>query len=985
MSTSPVPSQLNVVLWVLQAKIEVDWARYVCVVNAETRRLDLFAGPKDEEATFSVPLRGRSCTLCQSGAVSADESGGESACTEVCNLEFHLSAPSADGAEARSAWSLLNRLPLLSSMGSTVGSSLAVERLGLRVDAAQGIDEYWFRAGTAGEANSWVAELCALCSDGAAEVTATQRDQESSLDGEEPACRAQCPEHREVVQQGRELRLGQALLIGSGWGVGAVQTLAAQSLALSWPIAGSRVPAIGTRPGDKTKGSDVPPALPPPPPPPPDVDVQGLDEFGLLEYLIEWAGRPGEFCDALCARLAALHATLHAKSVEQLLPALVNIAISSPAGESGRLESTLADIMAQDIHFAFTAVSAIEAAGVAQQPNELFSALSIGMGGEGAPGRDRIQGALDRLRLLAETAAVSGKRMGQAESAEELLQRASRLQLEQETRLRASYPTAAAWRDEAAGVQSDPEGGASGAFERWRLQVARRKAFFFEEHDLVDRLCSIANSLGTIPKGLPREQQLVAWLRDVNQALPNGCYIPLCSCATRHRVLCALVPEEAVVLSSFNHTPYLVLAEVIELDHAVSETLSVLCASDILRESLKEAGCTLDMLTTCIPTTDRDDAPVAKGLLQENSSHASNGEATNASDWCEAGGIKAIVGPGVCDAEEHNVQVPEMHSGLEEASHPSALVDGDLKVERGGDDAASLTGKALLARVFGEPWSVKTQRLRERSVFGNHPGWRLMSIIAKADHDLRQEQFAMLLLGRIKQLWAEQGLGLRLTTYGILATAPGAGLIEFVPDSVSLASLRKRHPGFTNLADFYRDAFGGPGSAAYMTAQDNFMRSTAAYSVCCYVLQLKDRHDGNILIQRDGGVVHVDFGFMMGRYMNEVVNVERAPFKLTQEYVDAMGGEHSACFLQYIALCIQGLKVLRTHSQDLLAMCRAMAVGSPLCCVAAARELQDLESRLCLDKSDKEMVDTFVALQSQALRSWSTTAYDRLQKILGVH
>ena len=62
-----------------------------------------------------------------------------------------------------------------------------------------------------------------------------------------------------------------------------------------------------------------------------------------------------------------------------------------------------------------------------------------------------------------------------------------------------------------------------------------------------------------------------------------------------------------------------------------------------------------------------------------------------------------------------------------------------------------------------------------------------------------------------------------------------------MPDSISLSSLRKKLPTFTSLAEFYRQAFGGAHSATFMAAQDNFMRSTAAYSVCCYVLKLKDR------------------------------------------------------------------------------------------------------------------------------------------------
>lgn len=109
--------------------------------------------------------------------------------------------------------------------------------------------------------------------------------------------------------------------------------------------------------------------------------------------------------------------------------------------------------------------------------------------------------------------------------------------------------------------------------------------------------------------------------------------------------------------------------------------------------------------------------------------------------------------------------------------------------------------------------------------------------------------------------------------------------MEAIIDSMSLSSLKQKMGANQTLNDYFLIQFGGRNSDKFKKARDNFCNSLAAYSLICYILQIKDRHNGNIMIDIEGHICHIDFGFLLSNAPGKGVTMEQAPFKLSDEMV----------------------------------------------------------------------------------------------------
>ena len=205
--------------------------------------------------------------------------------------------------------------------------------------------------------------------------------------------------------------------------------------------------------------------------------------------------------------------------------------------------------------------------------------------------------------------------------------------------------------------------------------------------------------------------------------------------------------------------------------------------------------------------------------------------------------------------------------------------------------------------------------------------WDLTSVIVKYGDDCRQEFLAMQLIYQFKRIFEEAELPIFLLPYRILVNSPSSGLIETITNAISLHQLKKFYlPENVSLKEHFA-RFYGKEPERHTQAIKNFVESLAGYSLLCYILQIKDRHNGNIMMTSEGHIVHIDFGFMISNYPGGL-NSENVPFKFTHEYLEVMGGFVSPMYHYFKTLLLQGFLELRKHCEKIALLIEMMAIGT---------------------------------------------------------
>ncbi|CAD8155346.1 unnamed protein product [Paramecium octaurelia] len=162
------------------------------------------------------------------------------------------------------------------------------------------------------------------------------------------------------------------------------------------------------------------------------------------------------------------------------------------------------------------------------------------------------------------------------------------------------------------------------------------------------------------------------------------------------------------------------------------------------------------------------------------------------------------------------------------------------------------------------------------------------------------------------------------------------------------------------------------------------MQSLVGYSLACYILQLKDRHNGNILLKRDGHLVHIDFGFFLGNAPGKGIEIEnKVPFKLLSEQIEILGGVQSDLFKKFRELFYKGFMALRKHSDRILLLVKMMYCGhknSMPCFKRGDKSITQLEERFFLYEDDNQKLNVICQnIINSSIDNWRAKWYDKYQ------
>ncbi|CAF0782495.1 unnamed protein product [Brachionus calyciflorus] len=249
--------------------------------------------------------------------------------------------------------------------------------------------------------------------------------------------------------------------------------------------------------------------------------------------------------------------------------------------------------------------------------------------------------------------------------------------------------------------------------------------------------------------------------------------------------------------------------------------------------------------------------------------------------------------------------------------------------------------------------------------------------IFKVGDDVRQDMLALQIMQLMKNVFEKEGLELYLYPYRVIATKPGCGVIECVPNSSSRDQIGRQTA--TDLYEYFIDKYGAPDTSEFQRARRNFIMSMAGYSLFVFLIQIKDRHNGNLMLDTDGHIIHIDFGFMIESSPGGNIGFE-PDMKITTEMGLIMGRDlNSPSFQWFTELIIKGFLAIRPYREQICTLVNLL-IDTGLPCFRG-KPIESLRARFQPNLTEREAANYIQTIVAKCYNNWRTNTYDNIQSI----
>jgi len=253
----------------------------------------------------------------------------------------------------------------------------------------------------------------------------------------------------------------------------------------------------------------------------------------------------------------------------------------------------------------------------------------------------------------------------------------------------------------------------------------------------------------------------------------------------------------------------------------------------------------------------------------------------------------------------------------------------------------------------------------------------VFEIVSKESQDFFHEQIGTLYISQFEKIFREEHLDIWVNPFLVFCFDSNSGFLEMVPNSNSLHIINQKKNKEKKDSD--KTFNKKEKELNFEKKTQNLIESLAGYSLICFILQLKDRHNGNILLNKGNRIIHIDFGFIFD-FSPGNLKFEADSFKMSRQFLSWIGGKESEMFENLREIFIRGFFSIRKNLGKLMTLARVL-IKEKKEDSRNKYKLQKFQKRFKLSSRDSHIIKYSISLFKESLENWKTLQYDKYQQI----